>query len=239
MKTFFFLSLAICLFLSDYVKAQTPDSSLVRIETTDGNEYVGMLVREDQQKLVLNTNDLGEITIQKINIRTREIIREEQIKDGDVWFENPQATRYFLTPNGYGLKKGEGYYQNIYVFWNQFTVGVTDNVAIGGGIIPLFLFDGSPTPAFLSTKISIPLIKEKVNLAGGALVGAVLGEESATFGRCLRSFDSGPKRSKFYVWPWFYRYRRGVGKYAHYEYEWHGTLLKTNVLYYRKLLRAC
>ncbi len=166
---------------SGILMAQTTDSSMVRIETNDGNEFVGVITREDATTLVLKTSNLGEITIQKNIIKLRDVIRQEQIKDGKVWFENPQATRYFWAPNGYGLRKGEGYYQNIYVFWNQFSVGITDNFSLGGGVIPIFFF-GGPTPIFITPKLSIPIVENKVNIGAGALVGTVLGEQSATFG---------------------------------------------------------
>ncbi len=182
MKTLVLLLFLLFVFTSTPLSAQSQDSTLVRIETTDGNEYLGNIVRENEQILVLNTELLGEITLQKVNIKTHEVIRAEQIKEGDVWFENPQSTRYFWAPNGYGLKPGEGYYQNIYVFWNQFTFGVTDNISLGGGVIPLFLLGGGPTPIFGTVKFSIPLVENKMNLGGGALAGVVLGEEGATFG---------------------------------------------------------
>lgn len=180
-----FLIMLFCLFFvfsANTLKGQTQDTTLVNIETNDGNEYMGIVVAENEESLVLKTENLGEITIKKSNIARRDIIRKEQIKDGDVWFENPQATRYFWAPNAYGLKAGEGYYQNIYVFWNQFTVGLTDNFSLGGGVIPLFLLGGGPTPIFGTAKFSVPLVENKVNLGGGALVGAVLGESEATFG---------------------------------------------------------
>ena len=99
--------------------AQTGDTLLVRIETSDGNEYTGTIVSENEQTIILKTNTLGEISIPKTMIRHLEEIGSEQIVKGEIWFENPQATRYFWAPNGYGLKKREGYYQNIYVFYKQ------------------------------------------------------------------------------------------------------------------------
>lgn len=182
-RSYFILLFCLLLVFSvNVLKGQTQDSTLVNIETTDGNEYTGIVVSENEESLVLKTENLGEITIRKNNIASRIIIKKEQIKDGDVWFENPQSTRYFWAPNAYGLKAGEGYYQNIYVFWNQFTVGLTDNFSIGGGVIPLFLLGGGPTPIFGTAKFSVPVVEDKVNLGGGALVGAVLGESEATFG---------------------------------------------------------
>jgi hypothetical protein len=93
-----------------------------------------------------------------------------------------QSTRYFWSPNGYGLKKGEGYYQNIWVLWNQFAYGLSDNFSIGGGIIPLFLFGGTPTPVFITAKFSIPVVENKFNLGAGAIAGTILGEEETGFG---------------------------------------------------------
>ncbi|HPF51194.1 MAG TPA: hypothetical protein PK335_06440 [Draconibacterium sp.] len=182
MKTSFFILLTLFLLITSQLWAQVSDPLLVRIETSDGNEYIGTIVREDEQILVLKTETLGEITVQKASIKNREVIRKEQIREGEVWFENPQSTRYFWAPNAYGLKKGEGYYQNIYVFWNQFTFGLSDNFSLGGGVIPLFLLGGGPTPIFLTGKVSVPLAENKVNLGAGALVGAVVGEDAGSFG---------------------------------------------------------
>ncbi len=178
MKTKVILLLFLLLIAISALNAQTSDSTLVRIETTDGNEFVGKIVSEDANKIVIETEKLGQITIQKTDIKSRDKVKPEQIKEGKLWFENPQATRYFWAPNAYGLKKGEGYYQNIYVLWNQFSVGVSDNFSLGGGVIPLFLFGGTSTPVFATAKISIPIEKEKINLGGGAIIGTVLGEES-------------------------------------------------------------
>lgn len=214
MKSLVLLIFVAIMLISGRALAQTSDSTLVRIETTDGNEFFGKVVREDALIIVLSTTNLGEITIQKTSIKRREIIRQEQVKGGEVWFENPQATRYFWAPNGYGLKKGEGYYQNIYVLWNQFAVGVTDNISIGGGVVPFFLF-GGPTPVFIAPKVSLPLVKNKVNLGAGALVGTVLGEESATFGIVYGLSTFGNPDQNFTI---------GLG-YAFIDGEWASTPL--------------
>jgi len=165
------------------VHAQTSsDTTLVRIETNDGNEYTGEIVGQDSLKIYLKTRNLGEIGILKSDIRLQQKIKVQQIKDGKVWFENPQSSRYFWAPNAYGLKKGEGYYQNIWVLWNQVSYGITDNFSIGAGVIPLFLFAGAPTPVFILPKISIPVQHDKFNISAGALIGTILGESESSFG---------------------------------------------------------
>lgn len=177
------LLLALLISLSHLLHAQTnSDTTLVNIETTDGNEFLGQIVSEDDVKIVLKTEKLGNITINKIDIKKRDNVAVQQIKDGKYWFPNPQSTRYFWSPNGYGLKKGEGYYQNIWVLWNQFSYGLTDNISVGGGIIPLFIFAGAPTPVFATVKFSIPVVKDKFNVSAGAIGGYVLGADDAGLG---------------------------------------------------------
>ncbi|MBE0638158.1 MAG: hypothetical protein IH598_06550 [Bacteroidales bacterium] len=121
-----------------------------------------------------------------------ELIIPTKMKEGQYWFDNPQATRYFFSPNGYGLKAGEGYYQNVWVLFNSFAVGVTDNISIGAGMVPLFFF-GESTPMWITPKFSIPVKSDKFNLGGGALIGTVLGEENAGFGIVYGLVTSGSK----------------------------------------------
>ncbi len=182
MKNKIILLLFVLLFTSSIVKAQTKDSTVVKIETTDGNEFIGEIIFQDTARIVLKTDKLGELSIRRTDIKYQETIDVQQIKDGKLWFANPQSTRYFWSPNGYGLKKGEGYYQNIWVLWNQFSYGVSDNFSLGAGIIPTFLFAGAPTPVFATAKFSIPIKKNKVNLGGGAIAGTVLGADGTGFG---------------------------------------------------------
>ncbi|MFC4873307.1 hypothetical protein [Negadavirga shengliensis] len=155
---------------------------LLHIQTADGNTYIGTLVSEDDVKLVLRTENLGSITIFKSDISKRREIDRDRFVRGGLWFENPQATRYFWSPNGYGLKKGEWYYQNVWIFFNQVSTGVTDNFSLGAGMVPLFLFAGTSTPVWITPKISIPVIKDQLNLGTGALLGTVVGLENSSFG---------------------------------------------------------
>jgi hypothetical protein len=178
-----FLSLLIfCGTLHLIAQNQQDSTRLVRIETIDGNEFVGEIIKTDTEKIYLLTKNLGEIGIPLLQIKSQEKIQKEQIVKGQLWFPNPQATRYFWSPNGYGLKKGEGYYQNIWVLWNQFAYGVTDNFSVGGGVIPLFLFAGAPTPVFGTMKLSLPLENEKLNIGFGGIFGTVLGESETGIG---------------------------------------------------------
>jgi hypothetical protein len=158
------------------------DSTKNRIETIDGNEYIGIILEQTSEKIRLKTDNLGEITISAFEIKKITPITQVLAKDGTFWLDNPQATRYFWAPNGYNLKKGEGYYQNVWILFNQAVYGLTDHFSAGVGMVPLFLFAGAATPAWITVKFSIPVIENKFNLGAGALVGTVIGEENTGFG---------------------------------------------------------
>lgn len=152
------------------------------IETFDGNQFSGELIYEDEEQLQLRTERMGELTFLKRDIRKIRQVTGRLLADGVFWEENPQATRYFWAPNGYGLRGGEGYYQNLWVLFNQASIGLTDNFSIGVGTVPLFLFAGTSSPVWITPKVSVPLAKDKVNIGAGVLAGTILGETDTGFG---------------------------------------------------------
>lgn len=178
------IAILMCLLITSKVimGQTTQDSVSYYIETVDGNSFTGTIAGQDAEKIMLKTEKLGVITLRRADIRKMTVIELAKFKDGKYWFDNPQATRYFFSPNGYGLKRGEGYYQNTWVLFNSVAVGMTDNFSIGAGLVPLFLFGGTSTPAWLTPKISFPVKKDKVQIGAGALIGAVIGEENTGFG---------------------------------------------------------
>lgn len=180
-------------FMQGMVVGQGSDPEMVRIETEDGNVMIGRLLSENDLQVVLQVEGIGEITVQKSNIKRLDRIDPSRIRDGEYWFENPQGTRYFFAPNAIGLQKGHGYYQNTWIFFNNVNYGVTDHFSIGGGLIPGFLLGGglSATPVWVLPKFSIPVAGDRMHLAAGAMLGGTLGSDgggggllygSATFG---------------------------------------------------------
>jgi hypothetical protein len=160
-----------------------PDSTkTLRIETRDGNIFIGSVVAEDSLTLVLKTEHLGEIEIPWTYIKSTTRLKEVKEVGGAIWLPNPQSSRYYWAPNGYGLEKGTSYYQNIWILYNQFSAGITNNFSIGAGMLPLFLFAGASTPLWIVPKFSIPVVENKVNIGTGAFLGTILGEQTGLFG---------------------------------------------------------
>jgi hypothetical protein len=197
MKTTFITYLtAIIFFLSLITKPLfgQEDSTLVKIVTKDQNEFVGIIISEDDEKIILKTDSFGDISIKKDVIIKRTEIDPSKIIGGELWDDNPQATRYLWTPNGYGLKSGEGYYQNIWVLYNQVSLGLSDNFSFSFGIIPLFLFGAGldANPLWIVPKVSIPIVEDKVNFSGGAFMG-ILGQSDSGFGILFSTLTIGDR----------------------------------------------
>lgn len=166
--------------LSDSTRTEQPD--WLRIEIRNGTRLIGILLQEDDTSITLDVEGLGTITIPKSTIIRRELLPKDYRKDGTHWFENPQSTRYFFAPNALSLEKKRGYYQNIWVLFNNVNYGVTERFSIGGGLVPLFLFGSPVTPVWILPKVTIPINKERIYVGAGAMLGGIVGEDNEGLG---------------------------------------------------------
>jgi len=106
---------------------KAPDSTqLFKVVKQNGAAFVGKIISRDARELLLDTRDIGLVYIPKHEIREIIEIRQgEQVITGELF-----STRYFLTTNGFSVKKGDNYIQ-----WNlfgpDFQFGVADNLGLG------------------------------------------------------------------------------------------------------------
>lgn len=85
---------------------ETFDSSLVRIETTDGNEYIGIIVSQDADAIQLQTNTIGIVTIRKSLVASMYPVKKSEIRGRNTGsitlmptpgiFSTPMGTAYLL-----------------------------------------------------------------------------------------------------------------------------------------------
>ncbi|MBP6186005.1 MAG: hypothetical protein KA479_13770 [Saprospiraceae bacterium] len=169
---------------SDSIVAQEPAErdTLSIVETTDGNTYIGSILSIQDTMVVLSTS-LGILNIPKNKISSITTPKKDQMVEGEFWPENPHSSRHFWGPSGYGLRKGEGYYQNTWIWLNQASYGITDNFSIGGGLVPLFLFGATEIlPVWLTPKINLPYRNGKGAFGFGTILFGLLGEEDVYAG---------------------------------------------------------
>jgi len=165
------------LLLPPVAVAQEEEPPVYRVETTQGAVFIGTLIEETEDTVVLLLEDANEVRIQRDTIRSIRTVDPEQFRDGQYVHPNPQPTRYLLGPNALGVRKGVGYYQNAWIFFNNVNYGVSNRVSIGAGTVPVFLFGASAVPLWLLPKVSIPTPQDNLHLAAGAVLGGVLGAD--------------------------------------------------------------
>jgi hypothetical protein len=149
----------------------------------NGEEYRGHIVKKENQTILLKTVN-GEVNLIAANVQS--ITNDDYA--GIYEFANPHDTRYFFGPSGIPLRKGKGYYQNIYVTANFFNYGVSKNISIGGGFEFISTFQGTPV-WFLTPKAGFEIAKN-VHAGGGILIAGFAGEGTATLGYGVCTFGS-------------------------------------------------
>jgi hypothetical protein len=141
------------------------------LTTNDNKTFSGLIVMQNEKEVTLKTESLGELTISNSKIKDIKIVEKEQIVEGKYFFPNPHPTRYFFGPSAIPLEKGEGYFQNVWVFANSVQVGITDHFSMGGGMVIPILF-------FITPKFGYK-VGDFVHLGGGAIVASTI---STSFG---------------------------------------------------------
>lgn len=171
------------------------------IETADGNQYAGTIVEQNDEQVRLQTEALGIITIPRSTIKKMYEIDSSRVRNGKVWTSNPYTTRYFFGPSGFTLKKGEGYYQNVWIFFNNINYGVSDNFSLGAGLIPGFFFEAENTPVWITGRLGIPMGNKnsKVRLGVGTNLYTIAGEADGSIGLLYGALSYGSRDSNFTI----------------------------------------
>jgi hypothetical protein len=129
-------------------------------EFRDGTTIIGTFDREEQGNIYIKDMQGKEVYIPSVMIAQKHEVTDDNLRNGEYWFPNLHDTRYFFAPTGFGLRKGEGYFNNLYYMFWQAQFGITDEFSIGGGTSFLGM------PATLNAKYSFN-IQNDINMALG------------------------------------------------------------------------
>lgn len=133
-----------------------------KIELKDGSVFFGKILQKDSMIIVKRTSPISKLEIPFLNIKMIDEIDESNFKNGEYWFPYQHATRYLYSPSAINLGKWEVYYQNIYLLFNSINVGITDNISVGVGIVPLSTPDTLNKSSFNPILIITPKVGFKV-----------------------------------------------------------------------------
>ena len=159
-----------------------PDTAhMQRVTLVDGSTVFGRVVTVNADTVVFQTSHAGTIQLRTGSIREIKEIPVSNVRDGRYWFPNPNSTRLFFAPTGQMLKQGEGYFSDYELFFPGVSVGVTDNITLGGGVslIPAAVENQA---YYVTPKIGFSPTEE-LHLAAGALfIGAPGGTGGIYYG---------------------------------------------------------
>ena len=173
--------LILCFGITTTLSAQTKkepkktEAKQVHIDLVDGSSIEGKLIARRGDTVVVESATFGVLNLHIKNIKNIDAVSAENIKDGQLWFENIHAPHGYLAPTGFNFRKGEGYYGNVFLILNQVGYGFTDHFSISGGteLASLFFNDGGssrgPNFFYLNPKFSYQVDKS-VTLGAGAML---------------------------------------------------------------------
>lgn len=109
------------------------EDKLQQVTLKDGSKLIGRITEVTDNDVKFKT-DLGEMTIDRSKINDIVEIPLSSFRDGKYWFPNPNQTRLLIGPTARTLRKGEGYFVDLWIFFPGVSYGLTDNITIGGGV---------------------------------------------------------------------------------------------------------
>ena len=171
-----------CLFVlsvgTTYAQVDSTNQTAPRVlvETKDGSQYVGRLIKQDKDQIILRTESVGVLEIPLANVENIQFVGDGPIDTSrpgvaSTSFVNPNPHRYLFFPTAFNLERGELLYQNTYLLINSLGVGITDNFSISGGFEITTLFLGTPV-LYIAPKVSLP-VSENFRLGLGGVYGTV------------------------------------------------------------------
>jgi hypothetical protein len=147
-------------------------SKMYQIILNDGSTISGRLLSMTETEVVIQSGSMGEVRLQRSNIKSLTQVSSIDEKATGIWFANPNPTKYLLGSSAIPLEKNKGYYQNTWVFINSFCYAFTNNLSISGGfeILSIMAEGEGPFAFYINPKVSFKVADNFY--AGGTILYA-------------------------------------------------------------------
>lgn len=106
--------------------------SLYTIRLTDGSVIYGRILERTDVTFTVQTEAGARVTLQRGQIQSMTPLKGRLV-GGEVWPDDPHATRLFFGPTARAIPQGEGYFGAYELFFPFVSYGVTDRFTISGG----------------------------------------------------------------------------------------------------------
>ncbi|QLH53120.1 MAG: hypothetical protein CH6_0777 [Candidatus Kapaibacterium sp.] len=157
------------------------DSSLAQFSNqyflftlTDDTEIIAKIDSVVKGTYYVKTQIGLPITLSKDMIKDIKRLRGEFVEGKYIRFD-PNRTRLFFAPTAKPLEGGEGYFSVCQIFFPMLTIGITNFIAISGGVS---LFPGAQKQIFYGNLKIVPLKLNEFSFAVGGLVTSIPDEFS-------------------------------------------------------------
>ncbi|MFM2195029.1 MAG: hypothetical protein RL092_629 [Bacteroidota bacterium] len=143
------------------------DTEIKVVKLTNGNEYIGKIISDDGREVLIETNNVGKIYVNKNDIKSISAYdpAEFTVLNNDIVKSTAFSTRYTFTTNALPIKKKDSYYM-INLWGPEFHMTIADNFNIG------VMSTWFASPIAVAAKYSIPTKNPKVNFSVGEIVGS-------------------------------------------------------------------
>jgi len=170
--------LTICLFIFSVV-LYSQNNQLVEIETKDGNIFLGTIIKESDEGIILKTQDGIQISVPNSSIKNLSKIETTEV-EGQVWRADPNKSMYLFAPSAFPIEKQKVYCRDFCLVFPSYNRGFGNNFSLQAGafVFPGMQFDN--IPIVLSGKFSLPELGP-ARLATGMMYISVPGQ-STSFG---------------------------------------------------------
>jgi len=154
------------------------------IVKNDGSEYRGYILSDDGREILLQTENIGKMYINKSEIQSISEVDKLVTKDGsavgeysDLRNDGPFTTRYYFTTNALPVKKKESY-ALIHLYGPEVHFAVSDNLSVG----VMATWIASPIALALKYSFDNPNPDSDVHFAIGGIFGSGGYLNPASFG---------------------------------------------------------
>jgi hypothetical protein len=152
------------------VAVRVADSTQVQvIRLRDGSSIVGRVTEVGADTIRFAASG-GQLSIARADIVEVREVAKSSMRSGEVWPADPNVTRLLFAPTGRMLPKGEGYFNDTYLFLVSVQGGLSSRFNLGGGLSVLPLDDFTDNVLFITPKVGV-YASPKFNVAVGGLAG--------------------------------------------------------------------
>ena len=99
----------------------------------DGSKVIGRVMQVTADSIRIQSAS-AVTTLSRAAVREVRGYPASSMHNGELWSENPHATRLLFSPTAIPLRKGESYFADFWVFVLSAATGITDHFTLGGGM---------------------------------------------------------------------------------------------------------